>query len=369
MPNLPANPEDLTLAEARAFCLEHLPGNIANAFPADMFEPSRRRGGRPVSTPKIVVLTERELIHTVNTETYFFHKWNGPSDDVPIPNGVTNPIMVNCDSLDAIDWSVYGENDTVMCFDPDHNFILARVAARSCSELRGERGSMLNQLREVFRVAGFVKPNIRRGRGRGGTQTAYYKCWGWRKAYDGLLISEYVYLADANPLAVEFVDNALKGYVKVAQGMLRRVLNRLVNFHWMMHLANFIKLPSFTDGKRKDGQSGFFTQVSLACGGYWSNLHTDTDFMYTMLSVLAACASRDHEVLYYFAFPLWGVSVPLMSGQMIVFDSNTPHCSSNARTVNDYIFSCYISAKTVAYAMLEKVQSMMKSDREAMNNL
>ena len=361
MDGLPTNPEELTLAQARDYCLRHLPGSISNAIPANIFKPSRRRrGGRPQAVQRIVVLPPRILPVQPNTDTYFFKNWNRLLPE-PRPAGISNPIMFDCATLDALNWDNFSENDTVMCFDPDHEFVFARISSRSCAELRGHRGSNFNQLRQLFHLAGRIKPNVGRGRGRGGCHNFFYKCWGWRKSYSLLPISEYVYCPHAAEYLVLYLDLNLKAYIGKLEMVLRRVLSRLVNFHWFMNLANFIKLPSFSCGPRVDGQPGIFTQLSLACGGYWSNLHIDRDFMFTVLSVLASNHTRDTEVLYYFNFPSFGVSIPMRSGDFILFNSNIPHCSSNSASNEDFIYSAYVATKTVEYAMLEMVRELIKA--------
>ena len=368
-PELPSDPKDLTLSQAKAYVMRHFPGNVSHTISLDTLQPPWRSRSGGSSAPVIEALPKvRNLEQDANKKVFFYKNWvpaaPGSPPVVPHPRGIDNPVMVNVDNLDAVDFSVYSQNDTVMFFGPDEEFICARLSARSSAELRGRKGSKFNHLRNLLEVAGQVKPNIPRGAGRGGSHTPYYKCWGWRKAYDNNPIGEYSYKPSARKEEVEYVDTNLKEFINSSELIIRRVLQRLINFHWFQNFALWIGLPSFSSGRRKPKQAGFFTQLSLASGGYWSNLHTDTDYVYTLLSVLASEESRDNEVLYYFNFPEFALSIPLKSGEMIVFDSNVPHCSTNAKNSTDYIWSAYVSAKTVGFAMLEMVQNIMKNKTE-----
>ena len=354
---LPNNPNDVTLATAKAYVKRNLPSNATNTINADMFEPRERRHGRPVSVPKIQILPEEDVSHLVNGNSYIYKRWV-EGGDVPHPVGVHNPNLVDCELLDAVDWSLYSDNETVLFYNEQREFLFAKLSPRACADVKGSKGSRSEHMRNVFRRACRLKGNISRGKERKGVG-GIYKCFGWRKCYDGLPLSEYVYQPSAEEAEVEWIDVNLKEHIRRMELVCRRVLSRLVLFHWLMGLARYIKLPSFSQGKRAPKQTGIFTQVAMSSDGSWSNVHTDKDYGITMLSTLSAVLGDKSEVIYHFHFPSYLTSIPLRSGDIILYDSNVPHCSSNPRNKDDYLYSAYISSKTVEYAMLEMVQELV----------
>ena len=119
-------------------------------------------------------------------------------------------------------------------------------------------------------------------------------------------------------------------------------------FYVFLWLKEFLDLPSVKSGNKKDGKDGgLSTQFAVASGNYQSQLHRDIDYGFSILSVLAADKERQGEVIYYFNFPTLGIAIPMMSGDIIIFDSDVEHCSSNPKHPDDYIFSMYCKAETV----------------------
>ena len=86
--------------------------------------------------------------------------------------------------------------------------------------------------------------------------------------------------------------------------------------------------------------------MAIATQGYWSKAHTDNDYYYSLLSVLSKESKHHEEVIYYFTFPEYKTSVPMKSGDVIMFNSKVLHCSSNGKHYDDFIYSIYVSDKT-----------------------
>ena len=91
--------------------------------------------------------------------------------------------------------------------------------------------------------------------------------------------------------------------------------------------------------------------TALAVGGiYWSLSHTDHDFYFTALSVLSKESSDNNRILYYFVFPLFKIMVPMSSSDILLFNPAITHSCLNQSHPDSYIFSSYVSMKTVLRA-------------------
>ena len=358
---LPDNPDDLTLEAAENYVLSQLPVNATRALRYDATV-NRQRGGRPQASVKIVALrrVEQDAV-LLEDNNLFFYKRYQKNAETPSPTGIVNPRLVNVDNLDAIDWSLYGENDTVACFDADQNtFLFARLSPRVCQELSGQQGSRQELMRDIFRLARRIKPNVGRGAQRSGVST-YYKCFGWRKGYDLLPIGLYSYLRIAMECQKEWMESNLRDYVLRMERTARSVLVTILTHHWLMQLFRYIGLPSYAHGSREHGPWGIFMQFSVATDGYWSNIHVDTDYGFTMTGCISENADRRHDVVYNFCFPSHAAHLPMKSGHAIIFDARVPHGSTNPACAGDYIYSAYVSQRTVLYKMLEFVENIISN--------
>ena len=109
-----------------------------------------------------------------------------------------------------------------------------------------------------------------------------------------------------------------------------------------------------TAGISKDVEDSKRTKTmatALAVGeNYWSKSHTDYDFYYTALSVLSKNIEDNDKILYYFIFPKFKLMVPMTSGDVLLFNPSITHSCSNLSLTDSYIFSSYVSKKTVLTA-------------------
>jgi hypothetical protein len=116
-----------------------------------------------------------------------------------------------------------------------------------------------------------------------------------------------------------------------------------LNVPSLSSLAPPKKLDNTTDKGKKAGLA-----TALAIGvDYWSKSQTDSDYYFTSLSALSPGSEQHGDDLYYFCFPGYKVAVPIRSGDVILFNPLVTHCCSNPRYRGSYIFSCYVSKKTV----------------------
>ena len=87
---------------------------------------------------------------------------------------------------------------------------------------------------------------------------------------------------------------------------------------------------------------------------YWSQAHVDNDYFFTYLSAVSA-EEKDHkEVMYYFCYPEYKLKIPIKSGEVLVFNPLKLHSCSNCRYNNSFIFSSYVSTKSVTTATIGK---------------
>ena len=103
--------------------------------------------------------------------------------------------------------------------------------------------------------------------------------------------------------------------------------------------------------------------------------HTDYDYDASAVTVLKeghTCA-LDDEVVAYFCFPRLGQAVPMCPGDVLVFNSQEPHCLSSRTNKDDVIYglSIYIKSKNAGMnddnIPLTKAQLVLKEEFNARN--
>jgi hypothetical protein len=96
------------------------------------------------------------------------------------------------------------------------------------------------------------------------------------------------------------------------------------------------------DAAAEDGES---TAVAIS-RNYCSKAHKDSDYYYSRLSVIGP-EDANGEVVQCFVFPSHKFFVPLRTGDIIAFDPTVYHCASNPCFEDTFIFSSYVSSKTL----------------------
>ena len=311
-----------------------------------------KKNGKKAPSVVILKMEQNDFIIDESRRTYCWFRWpNSKSEDgVVHPKGVSpEPWMLSIrEELNALNWSKYDDNTTVFVFDTKGEFICAKVSRRGALELGGKKGILFNEMRDLFLNVFWSKPDVSRGASRAGVGLSY-KCMGWRLGYEpgANKLKEYTCNKDLPDEVVTRMKEGIALVTKRVEGLAKRVMNSLRDFDKFMLIKKFLNLPSVVGKDELGNDIGICTQIALASGAYWSNVHVDDDFFFTILSVLAGKQCRDNETIYTFNFPTFGVSIPMKSGDVIIFDSKVPHCSSNAKYEDDYIFSMYVSEKSV----------------------
>ena len=248
----------------------------------------------------------------------------------------------------------------------DSIFVCAKVSQRQARELRNRSDTNLENIREIFSQSFEGKPNVPRGESRGGFGKDYI-CYGWTHRFTRML-HHYIF---KKKVSLEDQGELRKGIDKVAQGLEEvavRVMRGVRNFKKFYAIKKFIDLPSVSSATDEDDELvSICTQMAVAFNGYQSKLHIDDDFFLSILSVVSACPSRDDEIIYYFNFPTFNLSVPMRPGDILIFDSNFQHCCSNPKNKADYIYSMYVSNAAVDTKMREVYRKEVLKEKDESN--
>ena len=183
-----------------------------------------------------------------------------------------------------------------------------------------------------------------------------YKLFGHRKEQLGKVNGKYVFKNNSNGKhSIDTFNNISFLYCNLSYNMeiaARRIGNSLYETGVYEIIQSHSNVP--TAGISKDVEDSKRTKTmatALAVGeNYWSKSHTDNDFYYTALSVLSKNIEDNDKILYYFIFPKFKLMVPMTSGDVLLFNPAITHSCSNPSLTDSYIFSSYVSKKTVLTA-------------------
>ena len=135
------------------------------------------------------------------------------------------------------------------------------------------------------------------------------------------------------------------------------ILKLLPEYKAFQDLQKSLKLPSSTGGAEGGAKGdGVATQFSIGVN-YWSGAHIDDDNFFTILSCLSNDDKVHDEIMYYFCYPEYNLAIPMRSGDVLIFNPLKKHCCSNCKFDDSYIFSAYVSTKTVMTKGIEKLMS------------
>ena len=110
-----------------------------------------------------------------------------------------------------------------------------------------------------------------------------------------------------------------------------------------------VGIPNNIEVAKRDYNKSMATALAIG-ENYWSKSHTDNDFYYTVLSALSKHSVDNDKTLYYFIFPKYKIMIPMTSGDVLLFNPLITHSCSNPSITDGYIFSSYVSKKTVLTA-------------------
>ena len=268
---------------------------------------------------------------------YILQNWDDQEASINMQTFNVSPHL----TLDMDDFTTFDNTqDTrhVIAFEQQTGqFIFGKVAPRQSRECLGNK-TKLNKVRKEFEQVMKVKPNVGRGDCRGGKNKAY-KIFGWRKDPLGSSISQYSFKPKVNEDVKEDINQNIQqlcSKLEMASQRLSLCLKETIEYE---ELAEKAQVPSFT-------KTGNATAICIG-QDYWSKVHTDLDFYLTSLSCLSNRSDHHNDIIYYFIFPGFKAAVPMRSGDVLLFNPHILHSCSNPRHLGDYIFSAYVSRKTV----------------------
>ncbi len=191
-----------------------------------------------------------------------------------------------------------------------------------------------------------TKPDVGRGVSNGSVNEAY-KIFGYRKDPKSATVGEYAFKKGVDD---EEKEEVIEGISKLCFNLEEgssRIGNGLVESREYKEVQSLTNTPSVTgrNGKNED-DTKLATEFSIG-RNYWSKSHVDNDFYFTTLSIVAPDPKNHNDVAYYFVFPQYEIAIPLRSGDILLFNPLLTHSCSNPRFDGTFIFSAYVSNKTV----------------------
>jgi hypothetical protein len=281
---------------------------------------------------------ERDILST--DKLYVFKKWKEDMSLPPPEDGATVEDIQEYVELDSF------QVQDLIVNDNKGNLVVAKVSRRKALPHGAKEDGKANQLRKTMKLVMKTKPTVSRGEKTSGIFEKYVN-FGFRK--EPLKSGELgVYAFKPN------VSQEVKDYLQEEISMLALVMEKQAS-HFVKErreeYATFRKIQELLDlPTLSASEEGTNTQLSVA-RNHWARAHRDRDYFYTFLSCLSADVSaKKDEVIYYFCFPEYKIAVPLRSGDVIVFNPLTLHCCSNSSNADNFIWSAYVSEKTVMTA-------------------
>ena len=301
---------------------------------------SKERVEKNNMTTKKVVKVE-ETVLSKNTDLYCYHPWEESNSKKGISPPSNKGVLIDTSNYTVIDATT--QKGIMLIDDKSGQFIVGKLT-RSVSKqgMGGKR--KYEKYRDTIKLLQKHKPNVQRGQMNCGVQTEY-KLFGNRKdPLQSGVIGEYAFNPGTPDDIVQLVDDGVRDIVRCMEASAKRITQRLVE---TIHFRNVQeKLLLETVGKT---DKSIATQFSSATN-YWSQAHIDTDYFFTTLSCLSNKESDNEAVMYYFVFPQYHIKIPMMPGDVIVFNPLIIHACTNCRLQDSHIFSAYVSQKTVITA-------------------
>ena len=295
----------------------------------------KRQGKHPV--PPILKYV-RKQISDLPKSLFCFEAWDGK---MMIPPAFLKGGHV----LDIADYSIVdcSQKADTICVDPvDGTFVAAKLSATKSSKLGDRR--YWTQIRKMMITSMSNKPDIKRGPDCKGVHSRYI-CFGYRKEQtkSGVL-GEYAFNRDCKKQTEMDIKKQVEGLVSKMENTAATLTSKLPEYAHFKKCQKALSLPTVASG-----DNAAATQFS-AGRDYWSQAHTDPDYYFTLLSALSADPKDHKEILHYFCFPEYNLKIPVRSTELILFNPAKVHSCSNCKFPGSYIYSAYVSEKTVMTA-------------------
>ena len=311
----------------------------------------RRTGSKGTRQKRDIHIIRRSGSDIVGT--FLYYNWGNKSSlELKLSINKDNTNELDISTFTVIDNVSPNRHTVVLDGDNSNEFIFTKVTRTQCNECLGGRQG-LNKIRDSFQKMKQLKPNQSRGHKTMGLSTSY-KLFGYRKDYLTNKNGEYVFKSNNN-VPKDQISNISSFYSNLSYNMemaARRIGDSFYETGVYEYIQTHCNVPAVgvqmlsEDYKKK---KSFATALAIG-ENYWSKSHIDNDFYFTSLSVLSNQSIDNNKILYYFVFSLFKVMVPMSSGDVLLFNPAITHSCSNPSISDSYIFSSYMSRKTVITA-------------------
>lgn len=257
------------------------------------------------------------------------------------------PTLLNGCHIECVDdWQILDNPSQVQhAIARDANngaFIVAKISPRQARHVAGKNNHRWRTIRTVSKLITENKPNIKRGERNSG-YTNHYSCFGWRKEQlSSGDLRQYSFNVSTPTSIKQKINSEISNLVQRMEDAAGCLTNNTAEKRTFLSVKGALSLPGLTS-------KACSTQFSVG-HNYWSKVHSDDDYFFTHLSCVAEDPRHHDDLLYYFLYPEYKLMVPLKSGDLIVFNPTEKHSCSNPKHLGAYIFSAYVSTKTVMTA-------------------
>ena len=275
---------------------------------------------------------------------YYYKDWKeeeSKASNVFESFGIHKSNTINIDDFVVLDNFTNSAHEStrhlVVCDGDTDTFICAKVAPRQCTECLGGK-KWWNKMRKTLSKVHGLKPNVGRGDGRSGFNSAY-KIYGYRKDPMGKTLGKYSFKRNIKPEDKDDNEEQIEDLCGRMENASSRVKNSMKETVEYEQIMEEFKIPTLSP-------NGHATAFSIGYN-YWSKSHVDSDYFITTLSVLSDRPEHHSEILYYFVFPQYNTAIPIRSGEVLIFNPLIIHSCTNPKHYDATIFSAYVSSKTV----------------------
>lgn len=312
----------------------------ANLINSKYVTPKKSMRRSPVFTPGVLYINKCVSLQPL-IDTYLYCDWDsrGTLPNPPVEGGLIIS-MKNYVIHDTI-----GDLDDLNIHDQlDGQLIVGKVSKRKKQNYTKKQ----KQTRQLLNAIPSASPNQKRGKKTNGVNSNY--CFlGFRKEpLTSGKLGEYSFKTNCSDHNREIIKEGVSMLVGEMEEMGHTLIHRLKEHQHFMMTKQALNLPSIAGTSR-----GVATQFSSGIG-YWSPIHYDVDRYVCVLSVMANKRRDNDKIIYYFCFPEYNITIPLTSGDVLVFNPLILHSCTNCRFSDGHIFSAYVSNKTVMTAGIGK---------------
>jgi hypothetical protein len=300
----------------------------------------------------------RDRISNPQDGFFYFANFDTNSKDMIDSFNIPSHLLKDTSKFEVMDSYDQGRDTCVhhRVFESKGTFLFAKVAPRTCGEHVGgldQRPCWHDLLTETCKN----KPEIKRGSRRDG-RSKYYPAHGYRKDPLKDNLSEYSFKPGTSEEIKNHINTGLSNLSGTLEHSSRPVLSGLSEFAVFEDVAELIELPSssketctkktHTSSLTKEKKKFRYYTTALSIGfEYWSQSHVDQDMMFSSVTAFGPEGTAPDEILQYFVFPDHGLIVPLRDGEVLVFNLNVTHASTNPRRPGTFLVSGHNPLKTV----------------------